>query len=454
MMTANAAMSSAPPRKVLLASMVGTTIEWYDFQLYGLAASLVLGKAFFPQVSAGAGTLLALATLGIGFFARPIGAIVFGHFGDRHGRKSVLVVTVTVMGGASLLIGLLPGYHTIGIAAPLLLVVLRLVQGFGLGGEWGGAALVAVENAPAGRRGRYGGWPQLGSPLGLLLATAVFKGCVGATSPAAFQAWGWRIPFLLSAILVAIGLYLRVSLSETPAFAEVKRQGATSRLPIGEVVRQKPIAVLLTFGLFTVTSGGFYIYVTFTTAYGTSKLGLSSQDMLNGLLAFAAFEFVGIYAGSRLSDRLGRRPPFIVAAAATIAYAFPLFWLVRTANPAVVILALSMGGLFNGILYGTPGSMAPELFPPRLRYSGAGVGYQLSGALIGGFTPIVAAALASATGSTWPVALLLAGEAAISLAAAVFAPETGRAPLIQDGLPGSAAALAGPTVRNASGSSA
>jgi MFS transporter, MHS family, shikimate and dehydroshikimate transport protein len=423
-------MSNAPEerktpssRQVALVSLVGTTIEWYDFQIYGLAASLVFGKLFFPSFDPVIGTLLSFATFGVGFFARPLGSVVFGHLGDRLGRRRMLMASLMLMGTATVLVGLLPTYSAIGVAAPILLVLLRLFQGFGLGGEWGGAAVYAVESAPDDRRGRYGGWPQMGSPLGLLIATGAFS-LTGFMGEDALLGWGWRIPFLASAVLVVVGLYMRRNVEDTPAFSKARQQNAIARYPVLEVVRRHPRELLLTFGLFSATSGSFYIFATFIPAYGTSTLGVSRQALTNGLLIFAVVELFAVMFATRSTDRLGRRPLFITCAVATIVAAYPLFLLVETASAMAILLVMALGGASVGIMYGIPGSMAPELFPPEVRYSGAGLGYQVSAAIVGGLTPVATTAMAAAAGGTWPVALLLALMAAAGLVSALRCRET------------------------------
>ncbi len=361
-----------------IAATVGTTVEWYDFQIYGLAAALVFSKQFFPNFDPLAGTLLSFATFGVGFLARPIGGIIFGHMGDRIGRKSTLVATFMLTGIATFLVGLLPNYESAGAVAPALLVLLRLLQGVGLGGEWGGAVLVMTEGGSQKRRGFLGGWPQLGSPAGLVLATLIFSATTALLSSEEFASWGWRLPFLLSFILVVVGFVARISMPETPVFRQAQRSNAIARSPLLETLKTQWQEVLLAAGLFLVTSGGFYVYVTFMVTYGSSN-----------------------------------------------AFAFPLFWLVNTRVPGLILLGMGIGGIANGILFGIMGSLGPELFKTQVRYTGASLGYQLSAALGGGLTPLIATALVSwAGGSYWPAPAWLAGLALISLVAALIAPET------------------------------
>jgi MHS family shikimate/dehydroshikimate transporter-like MFS transporter len=414
-----------PPttRQVAMISLVGTTIEWYDFQVYGLAASLVFGQLFFPSFSPVAGTLLAFATFGVGFVARPFGSIIFGHLGDRLGRRRILMVSLIMMGSATFLIGCLPTVSTIGVMAPILLVLLRLIQGLGLGGEWGGAAVFAVESAPAKSRARFGGMPQMGSPLGLLFATIVFT-LIELLPTASLDSWGWRIPFWASALLIAAGVYLRRNLQDTPAFKKAREEKRLVRFPLAHVVKKYPKELLLTFGMFSATSGGFYMFVTFIPAYGTTTLHVNGAILSSGLFIFAAAEFLAVLGGTALADRFGRRPPFIIVGIITILAAFPLYALVETGNPVGILGVLFVGGIVIGAMYGIPGSLAPEQFPAEVRYSGAGLGYQVSAAIVGGLTPVVTTAAASAAKSTWPVAALLAFFVLVGVVSVALSRET------------------------------
>src|SRR6266576_4232225 len=309
-------------RIVAMASLIGTTIEWYDFFLYGTAAALVFNRLFFPTFDPLAGTLAAFGTYSVGFVARPIGGIVIGHYGDRIGRKSMLVLTLIIMGVATFGIGLLPTYAQIGPWAAVALVVLRLAQGFGVGGEWGGAVLMAVEHAPPGRRGFYGSWPQIGVPAGLLLSTAVFAQ-FARLPEAQFLSWGWRVPFLLSILLVAVGLVIRLRIVETPAFARVKEAGAEAKRRIVEVLLNHPKEVLLAMGARLAENGAFYIYTVFVLVYGTQKVGIARETVLTGILIAAACALVAIPLCGALSDRLGRRPVYLFGACVTALFAYP-----------------------------------------------------------------------------------------------------------------------------------
>lgn len=411
--------------RTALAATVGTTIEWYDFQVYGLAAALIFNAQFFPNFDPLAGTLLSFATFAVGFLARPVGAIIFGHMGDRIGRKSTLITTFLLTGFATLLVGCLPNYETIGVLAPILLVLLRLIQGIGLGGEWGGAVLVMTESEVQSRRGFLGSLPQLGSPAGLVIATLVFAATTAILGTDQFAAWGWRLPFLLSLVLVVVGAFARFSMPESQAFSKAKRTNAIAAIPLVETLRTQWREVLLAGGLFLVTSGGFYVYVTFMVAYGSTNLGLPRELMLNGVLIFAVAELLVIVPVCAFSDRIGRRPVFATAAIFTMIFAFPLFWLVNTKATSMIFLGMASGGISNGVLFGIMGSFGPELFKTSVRYTGASLGYQMSAALGGGLTPLIATALVKwAGGSYWPAPAWLAGLALVSLIAAIVAPET------------------------------
>lgn len=412
-------------RKIALASLVGTTVEWYDFFLYGTAAALVFNRLFFPDFSELAGTLAAFATFAAGFLARPLGGVIFGHIGDRVGRKASLVMTMLVMGAATFFVGLLPSFEQIGVLAPLLLVLLRLLQGIGLGGEWGGAVLMAVEHAPDGRRGFYGSWPQVGVPAGLVLGTGVFA--IFATLPDdQFFAWGWRVPFLLSIFLVGVGLFVRLRIMETPFFDRVRSSGEEARLPVVDLVRAYPGNVTLTLGARLVLDTCFYIFATFVLAYATGELGLPRSMVLTGLMIAAVAEIATIPIFGALSDRVGRRAVYMGGVAFLGLFAFPFFWLLGTGAPVAVWLALTLG-LAGGhaAAYGPQAALYSELFDTRVRYSGATLGYQLSGMIAGGPAPFVATALvAYSGGAPWLVAAYMAFMAAISLLSAYAMAET------------------------------
>jgi MHS family shikimate/dehydroshikimate transporter-like MFS transporter len=411
-------------RLVALASFAGTTIEWYDFFLYGTAAALVFNKVFFPTFAPLTGTLAAYGTYAVGFVARPLGGVVIGHFGDRIGRKSMLVLTLVLMGAATFLIGLLPTFDQIGLWAAVALVALRIVQGFGVGGEWGGAVLMAVEHAPPGSRGFYGSWPQIGVPAGLLLATGAFS-LVSLLPQDQFLSWGWRIPFLLSFVLVGVGLFIRLRILETPAFARMKETGREARMPILVVLRQYPKQVLLAMGARVAENGSFYIYSVFSLTYATQYVGIARNVVLNAILLASACDAVAIPFYGALSDRIGRRPVYLFGATMTAVLAFPFFWLIGTGHTSMVVLAmLAVFLLSHAPMYAPQAAFLSELFGTRVRYSGASFGFQTAAALGGGFSPIIATALAGSMGGTTGVSMMLILLALITFAATLCARET------------------------------
>jgi metabolite-proton symporter len=419
--SASAAASTA---HVLLATFVGTAIEWYDFFLYGTAAALVFPRLFFPRFDPLVGTLLAFATFAVGFVARPLGGVVFGHFGDRVGRKTVLGLTLVIMGAATFAIGLLPTYAVAGIAAPAVLVALRLAQGFGLGGEWGGAVLMAIEHAPEGKRGYYGSWPQTGAPAGLLLSTAVFAGVSQLPEPA-FLSWGWRVPFLLSIVLVVLGGVVRSRLAESPEFARERSRGA-ERLPVLEVLRAHKRGVVLAMGARLAENAFFYVYTTFVLAYATERVHVARSTVLAGVLLAAAVDLVTIPLFGALSDRIGRRAVYLSGAVFSALFVVPFFVLLGTGRDALVWLAIVAGvAIGHAAMYGPQASFFAELFGTRVRYSGASLGYQLASVLAGGLSPVVAAALLGwAHGAWWAVAAYMIALALVTIASVSAAPRS------------------------------
>jgi MHS family shikimate/dehydroshikimate transporter-like MFS transporter len=409
-------------QKVIAASLIGSVIEWYDFFIYGTAAALIFGQLFFPGSDPLIGTLYSFGTYAVGFIARPIGGVFCGHYGDKIGRKSMLVMTLIVMGVATTLVGLLPTYESIGIWAPVLLVVLRFLQGFAVGGEWGGATLMAVEYAPPGRRGFFGSWPGMGIPAGLVVATAVFTAS-SSLPPEQFLSWGWRVPFLVSIVLVAVGLFVRLKILETPAFQQMQESGGSSELPVLDVFRYYWRSLLLTMGAFFLLNGGFYVTVTFMLAYGTQNIGVDSSTMLTGVLIAGTVQIFAIGAFAALSDRVGRRPVYLGGAVFLLLFSFPLFWMVNTGVAPLIWLAMSIAIVALGAMYGPSGAFFSELFSTRVRYSGASLGYQLASAVAGGFAPVIAVALLSAYG--YPaVALYMIVMALITITAVYLATET------------------------------
>jgi MHS family shikimate/dehydroshikimate transporter-like MFS transporter len=420
-------------RQVGVAAFIGAMIEWYDFFLYGLAAAVVFNQLFFPSETPLAGTLTAFATFGVGFFFRPVGGAIFGHYGDKLGRKTILVLTLLIMGTATFLIGLLPTYDTIGILAPILLVVLRVLQGIGVGGEWGGAALMVVEHAPPDRRGFYGSWPQMGSSAGNLLAAGSFA-AVSALPEEQFLAWGWRIPFLLSAILIVVGLFIRLKIAETPAFDRMKEAGAEARMPIIEAVRNYPRSILLVIGMRVAENACGYIFSVFVLSYTTQQLGLSNSVAYAGVMIAAAVQFFISPVYGALSDRVGRRPVYMWGAGFLVLLAFPFFWLLDTKVAVLVWLAIVLGfAVGNGAMFATQPAFFSELFGTSVRYSGVSLGYQVSAVFAGGLAPFIATALiAWSGGDPWPVALYIMALALISLISVYLATETFRGELTEE----------------------
>jgi metabolite-proton symporter len=409
-------------RPVILASFIGTTIEWYDFFLYGTAAALVFNKLFFPTLSPLAGTLSAYGTFAVGFVARPLGGALFGHYGDRVGRKAMLVWSLLIMGVATALMGILPGYDRLGIWAPLLLVILRFLQGIGVGGEWGGAVLMAVEHSSGGKRGLHGSWPQMGVPAGLLLSTGVFALISGSLPEASFLSWGWRIPFLLSVILILVGLFIRLRLLETPQFDRIREAGV-SRAPLIDVLRDHPREILVGMAMRFGQNVLFYIFTVFVLGYGERTLGYSRSTMLGGLATAAAVGMFSIPLFGALSDRVGRRPVYLAGAVLSLLYAFPFFWLLGLGPgfvPIAIILGLNLG---QDMMYGPQAAYFAELFSARVRYSGASLVYQLTSVFSGGLAPILATVLLAKQGA-WAVAAYMAGSCVLSVVGAYFAPET------------------------------
>jgi MHS family shikimate/dehydroshikimate transporter-like MFS transporter len=432
--TATASIDGINPTRmnsVVFASCIGTIIEWYDFLIYATAAALVFNKAFFPIFDPLAGTLAALGSYAVGFLARPLGGALFGHFGDRLGRKSMLVATLFIMGLSTFLIGLLPTYASIGVLAPILLILLRVIQGIGLGGEWGGASLMVLEHAPSEKRGLYGSFVQIGFPIGLVLASLVFA-LLTKLPEADFAAWGWRIPFLISIVLLAIGTFVRSRVPETPVFEALKARGGLSKNPVGEAVSKNARTFLIAVGLKLSEVSWVYMLTVFVVVYGTTKLNLPKQLLLDAVMYAALFELTSLPFFGWLSDQIGRRPLYILGALFTIAFAFPLFWLLETRSVALVFVAVIVAMNFgHGMMFGPESTYFPELFGPRVRYSGASFGFQTSAAIGGGFAPIIATAMVGYFGGTTGVSVMMIVLALITLTAALAARETRGLPLAE-----------------------
>lgn len=419
-------------KRVVIASIIGTVVEWYDFLIYATASALVFTKLFFPSSNPGLSAIASFGTLGVGYFARPLGAAIFGHFGDRFGRKAMLATTIVIMGLGTFLIGLLPTYEQLGVAAPVLLVVLRLLQGVGLGGEWGGAVLLVVENAQSRNRGLLGSLVQLGYPLGTLSAVGVFA-LLSHASEADFLGWAWRVPFLISIFLAGIGLYIRLQLQETPVFRELQAENKVARLPVFEVVTKETRAFLTAVGLKLSEISYAMIAGVFAINYVTVKLGMPRSVILNAVFTASAVSLLAIPFYGWISDRIGRKAMFYAGSLFAMAFAFPFFWLLDTKDPLIITLTIVAAITFGqmiGFAVGAP--WYTELFAAPIRYSGASLGFQIGAAISGGLTPFAAATFLSWTnGATWPISIYLVALAAISLFAALSAPETAGKPLKQ-----------------------
>ncbi|WP_189322553.1 MFS transporter [Streptomyces flaveus] len=433
--------SPAPPqspesrrqlRRVALSGLLGTAVEFYDFLVYGTVAALVFGELFFPGADPAVGTIAAFGTFAAGYVARPLGGIVFGHFGDRLGRKSMLLLTMGLMGGASFLIGVLPTYDTVGVWAPVMLITLRVVQGIAIGGEWGGATLMVVEHAGQRRRGLWSSFTQMGAPLGSLLSSLVVT-LVVTLPKDEFAAWGWRVPFLLSVVLLGVGLFVRLKVVESPLFAEVKKERKEARLPVVDVLR-RPRALLLAccvgIGAFTAQS----LLTSYMIAYATG-IGYARSQVLTALTVSACVALVVLPCASALSDRIGRRPVVLTGAVASAALAFPVLALVDSGSPGLLILAIALGhGVAQSMMYGPLGALLTEMFGTRVRYTGASLGYQLATLVGAGFSPMIAGSLVAADGGgSTSIALLLCGGATVTALTVWFLRETHRDSLADAG---------------------
>ncbi len=417
-------------RRVAFATLIGTSIEWFDFFVYGAAAALVFGKLFFPTDNPLTGTLLALSTFGVGFVARPFGGVIFAHFGDRIGRKSMLVLSVVMMGGGTFLVGLMPTYATIGIAAPILLVLLRIVQGIGLGGEWGAAATMAVEYAPPNRRGLFGSFPQTGVPAGMLTANLALLLMSAVMSDEAFLAWGWRVPFLASIVLVGVGIVIRLRVAESPVFEQARSAGKIERQPVLAVLRRQPGNVLRAAGLRFAENSTFYIHTTFVLTYGTVALGMRRADLLIAVIVASALGLASMPFYGWACDRFGRRPVVLWGSIVLLLMSWPYFWALDTRSlPWIVLATVIAVNVGNSAVYSPQPAWFSELFEPEVRYSGASIGAQGASVFAGGLAPVIATALLDATGSYNWIAVYMTAMILITIVAAVLSPDRYRAAL-------------------------
>ena len=409
--------------RIALASFIGTAIEFYDFYIYGMAAAIVIGPVFFPEVGQATQMLSAFLTFSVAFLTRPLGAMLFGHFGDRIGRKTTLVASLLVMGVSTTLIGCLPGYNVIGVWAPILLCVCRFGQGIGLGGEWGGAALLATENAPTGKRGLYGMFPQLGPPVGFLLATGSFFLLVHYMSEQEFKDWGWRLPFLASSVLVMIGLHVRLALLETPVFVKVLQQQQRVVLPIKEIFKSHGAPLVLGALAMVVCYALFYISTVFSLGYGTTTLNIPRQYFLGMLSVAVIFMALATPVAAWAGDRFGRRPVLLVACSGAFLSGFALEPMLNSGSPLLITVFLSLELFLMGAAFAPMGAFLPELFPPHLRYTGSGTAYNLGGIIGASFAPYIAQRLVTEGGLAW-VGGYVSLAAMISLLAVVLMRET------------------------------
>ncbi|MFY0805688.1 MFS transporter [Peribacillus frigoritolerans] len=393
-------------RKAAIASIVGTSIEWYDFFLYGTMAALVFPQLFFPESNSYIGILQSFTTLFIGFLARPIGAIIFGNYGDRIGRKATLVTTLLLMGISSTIIGLLPTYENIGIFASVLLVLLRFVQGIGVGGEWGGSVVLSIEWSSKKHRGLMGSMTQLGVPIGLLVSTAAVSLSIFFTGDS-FESWGWRIPFLISILLVGVGLWIRLGIEESPQFSKMKEENLVAKQPVLEVIKEHPKTIMLAAFSRLAEQVPFYIFTAFIISYGTEQINLDKQFLTNAVLLVAVVYLLVVPLSAHLSDKIGRKKIYIIGSSITLIFALPYFYLFNTGEPSLIILAIAISGIGPGMVYGPQAALIAENFPLHLRYSGSSIAYQLASIIGGGIAPMISLFLLHEFGSTTSISLYI-----------------------------------------------
>ena len=410
-------------RKAVVAATIGTTIEWYDFFLYGTAAGLIFGKLYFPNSDPLTATLAAFGTYFVGFVGRPIGAAIFGHYGDRIGRKATLIATLLTMGIATFLIAFVPSYESIGIWGAVILTVLRMLQGIGVGGEWGGSVLIAMEwSRTHGQRGLIASWPQFGVPAGLFLANLAVL-AFSAMSGDQFATWGWRVPFMLSIVLVAIGLWIRLGILETPVFRQLVRNNRVEKAPILEVIKRQPKEIILSAFARMAEQAPFYIFTAFVFAYAVGTLKMPREFTLTAVLVAACVSFVTIPLAGHLSDRIGRRRMYLIGAVLTGVFGFVYFTLIDTTVPWLVFLAIVLSLIPHDLMYGPQAALIAEAFTPRLRYSGASLGYQLASVIAGGPAPLIATALFAQYHSSTMIAVYIAACAIVSVIATALMPD-------------------------------
>jgi MFS transporter, MHS family, shikimate and dehydroshikimate transport protein len=414
--------------KVAIASFIGTTIEWYDFYLYGTAAALVFPVLFFPNFDPIYGTMAAFGSYAAGFIARPLGSMVFGHYGDKLGRKKMLMISLILMGLATFLMGLIPSYQSIGLLAPLLISLLRVIQGFAVGGEWGAAVVMAVEHAPPGKRGLYGSFPQMGVPAGLLISTLVFSLVSNSMSNDTFLSWGWRIPFLCSAVLIMIGILVRLKVSESPVFLEAAEKKQQEERPVLTVLREQKKPLLLTIGMKLLQNALFYIYTVFVLSYIVNTLNMDRSVGLNAVMISSVIGLGTLPLWSYLSDKIGRKPVYLFGTIASTLFVLPFFWLMDSGSVLLITIGIVIGlNVLHDAVYGPQAVYYSELFGTKVRLSGASIGYQVGAILAGGFSPIIATwLLAKFEGESWPICLYLIALGVISIVSTLFARETYR----------------------------